>query len=127
MNTLKSLSYFEFMTNYNSLGVNLYVSAFPTTKVCDYAGPLVIPDFIFKDISKDKLFEYTQVLQRNNFGVSDFLWFVNWKDNITIGNKITQIGEKFERVSGDFQEILDNCLEWRCSRNFFKLTFGRKI
>lgn len=75
MNHFKNLSYFEFKAQI-ALDT-IYVSAFPTNRCEEYCGQLPREsDVVFKHCTIEHLKAFMEVLVQNNFGMSDFLWFL---------------------------------------------------
>lgn len=75
MNHFKNLSYFEFKA---PIARDLmYISAYPTNRCEPYLGQLPREtEQVFKHCTCDNLKSFLLALQHNNFGLSDFLWFL---------------------------------------------------
>lgn len=75
MNFFKNLSYFEFKA---PIALDtIYVSAYPTNRCEEYRGQLPREsDSVFKHCTIENLKSFLEALVQNNFGLSDFLWFL---------------------------------------------------
>lgn len=75
MNHFKNLSYFEFKA---PIALNwMYISAYPTNRCAPYLGQLPRDsEQVFKHCTPDNLKSFLVALQKNNFGLSDFMWFL---------------------------------------------------
>ena len=75
MNHFKNLSYFEFKAPVAS--DCMYISAYPTSRCSPYLGELPSDSHrVFNDYTIDDLKSFLVALQQNNFGLTDFLWFL---------------------------------------------------
>jgi hypothetical protein len=88
MNSFHDLSYFEVrrtLTDANNTSHVVYISAFPSTAISNYSGP--VPEVgtkVFTDLTQNNLQNFITVLISNKFGLSDTLWFL--KDYAPIMN-----------------------------------------
>jgi hypothetical protein len=109
MNLFKNLSYYEFKESVNT--DTMYISAYPTNRCDEYKGRL--PENyepVFKDCKIENLKDFLYALKKNNFGISDFIWFlkdiqstisaqyiVDWMNSLQY-SQIVKKGELYEAM-----------------------------